>query len=107
MYASRSIKLNLFQVCVFVLSLFWLSACSPTAKEIFVAPTGSDDNNGSGNAPFASFERALLETKEFAGKQAMYVWFEAGTYYLSNTLVLNEEYSGTTDKPIVFSALGN
>ncbi len=75
------------------------------AKEIFVAPLGNDLGTGSRENPFASFERALEETKKFAGQEAVNVWFFEGTYYLDRTLLLGAEYSGTAAYPLVFSAL--
>ena len=82
-----------------------LLSYSLSAKEIFVAPLGNDGGAGSKESPFASFERALEETRKFAGKEALTVWFEEGSYYLDQTLRLGHEYSGSPEHPVIFSAL--
>ena len=75
------------------------------AEEIFVSPLGNDSNQGSRERPFASFSKALDEVKKYAGKESVTVWFNAGCYYLDKTIELTKEYSGTSDYPVVFSAL--
>jgi hypothetical protein len=75
------------------------------AKDIFVSPLGDDSSDGTKTNPFATFERAVKETKTFAGKEKVNVWFTQGTYYLSETITLDSECSGSSDKPVVFSAL--
>lgn len=75
------------------------------AKEIFVAPLGNDQGAGTRESPYATFEKALEETKKYAGQEAVNVWFFEGTYYLERTLLIGAEYSGTAAYPVVFSAL--
>jgi len=74
------------------------------AKEIFVSPLGNDQGAGSRETPFATFERALAETKKYAGKEPLTIWFSEGSYYLSQSILLENECSGTPDNPIIFSA---
>jgi len=50
-------------------SFFLLLASQLTAKEIFVYPSGNDRGNRTQANPFASFSRALVEVKKFAGKE--------------------------------------
>ncbi|GIZ09782.1 chitobiase/beta-hexosaminidase C-terminal domain-containing protein [Flavobacterium sp. UMI-01] len=71
--------------------------------EIHVSTKGKDKDTGSKTAPFASFERAVLELKKYAGKEAVTVWFEEGTYYLKQTVVFDAQLSGTAQFPILFS----
>ncbi|AWW32775.1 hypothetical protein DN752_22980 [Echinicola strongylocentroti] len=73
-------------------------------KEIYVSPLGDDDGAGTKNDPFATFDRALRETKAYAGKQAVTVWFSEGTYYLEETIRIGSEYSGTDSNPVTFAA---
>lgn len=88
---------------VFILLL--LIACQLQAKEIFVSPLGDDSNSGTKESPFATFSRALTETKKYAGKEAVTVWFNEGNYYLHKTIEIDSEYSGTSKNPVIFSAL--
>jgi hypothetical protein len=88
-----------------IITLFLFCSSVAFAKDIYVSPVGSDSNTGSKENPFASFERALDEVKKSAGKETLTVWFNEGTYYLSETLLFEREWSGTPEKPIVFSAL--
>ncbi len=91
-------KLRLAAVLLFL-------ANSLFAKELFVSPSGKDTNAGTSEKPFASFNRALAGTKKLAGKEAVTVWFQEGTYYLDKTIQIGAEFSGTPEKPILFSAL--
>ncbi|EOR94589.1 hypothetical protein ADIARSV_2187 [Arcticibacter svalbardensis MN12-7] len=75
------------------------------AKEIYVSSIGSDKNVGTKVQPFLSFERALLETKKFAGKEPVHVWFLEGDYYLNKTITIGIESSGSLKNPVLFSAL--
>jgi len=75
------------------------------AQEIYVSPKGDDTNSGTKSSPYGSFEKALLDVKKYAGKEAVTVWFSSGEYYINETLILGSEYSGTTKKPVVFSAI--
>ena len=65
-----------------------------------MAPTGSDSNAGTRDAPFATWARALVASR--ASSKPMTVVFRAGTYPLNATIVLTPEDSGTTFR----SALG-
>ncbi len=75
------------------------------AKDIFVSPVGNDKNAGTKEAPFVTFARAVKETAKFAGKEAVTIWFNEGTYYLGETILFESEFSGTPEKPVIFSAL--
>lgn len=88
---------------IFIALLF--IANSLFAKDIFVSPVGDDSNTGTKAFPFASFKRAVSETKKLAGKEAVNVWFYEGTYYLDETIKLDDEYSGTAKNPVVFSTM--
>lgn len=76
-----------------------------SAKEIFVSPTGNDKGEGTLKSPYATFSKALTETKKFAGKEAVNVWFTEGVYHLDKTLEIGHEYAGTAKFPVVFSAM--
>ena len=74
---------------------------------LHVATGGDDAGPGSGEAPFATVERARDEVAERlrAGPpRPITVLVHAGTYHLSGTLELDGAVSGTADTPVVFAA---
>ncbi len=75
------------------------------AREVFVSVDGNDNGEGTIKDPYATLSRALVEVKKYASKEAVTVWFNEGTYYLDRTIEISSEYSGTLDKPIIFSSL--
>ncbi|MDO5971794.1 chitobiase/beta-hexosaminidase C-terminal domain-containing protein [Flavivirga aquimarina] len=85
--------------------IFLIIANHLFAKDIFVSPIGNDKGNGTQENPYATFYKALAEVNKLAGKEAVTVWFKEGTYYLDRTIQIGSDYSGTSNKPVVFSAL--
>ncbi len=75
------------------------------AKDIYISTSGSDSNPGSKEQPFETIAKALIEVKNFAGKEAVNVWFFPGDYHITSSIMLDAEYSGTEECPIIFSAL--
>jgi len=75
------------------------------AKEVYVSADGNDANSGSQHQPFASLEKAISATKSLMGKEPVQIWVGEGTYYLSETLVLDESCSGTAESPVQISAV--
>ena len=74
---------------------------------LHVATGGDDAAPGTGEAPFATIERAREEVAERlrAGPpRPITVQVHAGTYHLSGTLELDGAVSGTADTPVVFAA---
>ena len=87
------------------LIIFLLLAEFISAIDIYVSPIGNDKSEGTRKSPFATFARAVSETKKFAGKEALTIWFSEGTYYLGQTIQIDAECSGSPEFPVVFSAL--
>lgn len=74
----------------------------------YVAPTGSDTNAGTIDAPFATLEKArntLRTTKPANGGATVYL--RGGTYPLSATFTLAAQDTGTAQSPISYRAYGN
>jgi len=90
---------------LFFLGAFLLIHNFSFAKDIYVATNGNDKNNGTKNSPYLSFEKAVNQVKKYAGKEQVTVWFSSGEYYINKTIELGEDYSGSSKKPVVFSAL--
>ncbi len=88
-----------------------LAACpsafpAPTT-ELHVAPTGSDENPGSMERPFATIGRARDEVRKLvaAGLEAdVLVSIHGGRYELAGPLVLGPQDSGTDKFSITYSA---
>ena len=75
--------------------------------ELYVSPTGSDTNSGSKNAPLASLEgmRALIASKNLAGREPVTVWVQDGTYHLAQPFQLGTKDAGTEKAPIAYRAV--
>ena len=74
----------------------------------YVSTTGSDSNNGSKSAPFATFEKAKSAVREYKKTHTgpITVAFFAGNYGCLET-VFTAEDSGTADSPITYRAYGD
>ena len=82
---------------------------TPLPGDIYVAPYGSDDNDGSFDRPFNSpwrASRAVREAKAAGRKGTIAVCFRAGEY-ITDGLHLTEEDSGTDDLRVVYRAYGD
>jgi len=79
------------------------------ALDLYVSPSGNDQNTGDANAPFATILRArnaIRELKDGAGLPSggVTVWLAGGTYGQSGSIPFDRRDSGTADKPIVYAA---
>ncbi len=92
-------------VAILILLILLTNLGKTYAKDIYLSQTGNDNNSGTKSSPFASFERAVNEMEKFAGKELVTIWIGSGTYYLSQTIEISSKYSGSPEKPIVFSAM--
>ena len=70
-----------------------LLASSVSAAEVHVSPAGDDANSGTPDRPLRTFAAAQQAARKM---KARTVLFHAGTYYLSETIVITPEDSGTT-----------
>lgn len=86
-------------VFIFALSVtsFTVHADRPSVVQLFVAPDGSDENDGSITGPFATLEKAR-DTVRLLRKPAV-VNLRAGVYHLSTSFLLDER-----DKDTVYRA---
>ncbi|MDY4975589.1 MAG: S-layer homology domain-containing protein [Clostridia bacterium] len=79
------------------------------ASTFFVAPNGSDENEGSKEKPFLTVERArdaIRELKKNSGlpEGGITVYLREGQYRLTSPLLFTEEDSGTENAPIRYRA---
>ncbi|WKN40702.1 right-handed parallel beta-helix repeat-containing protein [Tunicatimonas pelagia] len=76
---------------------------------MYVSTKGSSNGNGSYDHPFNTIGQALEQVKTLRqqsqiSKQGIRIQIESGHYFLQEALVLNEEYSDTTDVPLVITS---
>ena len=89
---------------------------NPIAKEelqlregdFYVSPTGSDENDGSLSAPFATIEKAqqAVRALDKTDKDGITVCLMAGDYRVTS-VVFNEEDGGTAECPVTYCAYGD
>ena len=96
----------LFSMAQFGMGMAVLAA-EESAAMLFVAPNGSDQNDGSIEKPFVTLEAARDAARKINGK--VVVNLREGTYPVSNTLELGEQDSNTTfraymDEEVVLNA---
>lgn len=84
----------------------------PVRDTFYVAKNGSDENDGSEDAPFLTLDRAKQEVATLKRNGAIKsggitINIKEGTYYLSDSFELTEEHSGEENAPIVWQSYGN
>ena len=65
--------------------------CLFPQTNLYVSPKGNDSNLGTQAKPFASINRALIETHRIPGNVTLYL--TGGTYYLNQPIVFTPEDS--------------
>lgn len=86
-----------------------LRLCSAGA-EYFVAPLGSDTNDGTRDRPFLTLERARDEVRvqhrqrQPLANEGTTIWLRGGTYPLARTFELGPQDSGSPAAPLVIAA---
>jgi len=74
------------------------------AADIYVAPSGADNNSGLKGQPLASLTQAKKIARSFAGKEAVTVHVADGVYYLPETLFFEPKDSGNEQYPVTYKA---
>ena len=71
---------------------------------VFVSPHGDDRNRGTASGPLRRFRAAQLAARELKKQPSgeVSVYFRAGTYYLTETIVFTAEDSGMQNAPITY-----
>lgn len=87
-------------------SLFFstLFSLSTIAMDIYVDPSGNDNNSGSKTQPVASLRTAQKLMRPKLGKEAITIHVADGIYYLDETLIFTPKDSGTAQFPLVIKA---
>jgi hypothetical protein len=87
-------------VCIPVLFL----AGNAIAVELFISPEGSDANQGTISAPFATLTHARDMACKLSDKEPIEIILREGTYYLPEPLLLAPQHSGTEKAPVTWRA---
>ena len=76
--------------------------------DFYVAPDGSDENDGNAEKPFATIEKArdAVRTLDKTGKNGITVAVKAGEYRVSSIEFTSED-SGTEECPVAYRAYGD
>lgn len=91
----------------FIILLVFCGICL-NARDIYIAPGGSDRNPGTREQPLASLTGARDLIRELRSRQqlneAVHVVVTDGRYYMTESLVLSPEDSGSEAFPVVYRA---
>lgn len=71
--------------------------------EIFVSPSGDDNNSGTKEAPVKTLEKGLELLKSCDKSKGAVLWLRKGSYPVKETLVIDFGYSGTEEYPVFIS----
>lgn len=69
---------------------------------IYVSPRGKDTNPGTSDKPFATINRAKTEARNI--KEAVVIILRAGTYYLTQPVVITSQDSRPDDAPVLYKS---
>jgi hypothetical protein len=91
--------------------MFLLVQSVVMATEFHVAVNGNDTNPGTLEKPFATLEHARdavrqLKKASDQTKETVLVQIHAGTYSLTNSLLLGRDDSGTHESPVIYCGFG-
>ncbi|MCP4639079.1 MAG: hypothetical protein GY851_01525, partial [bacterium] len=75
------------------------------ATEFHVSPKGDDTNPGTEDKPFLSLEAARDAVRQAGTNGGATIWLHEGRYVRNATLTLEQQDSGTPDKPLVLRAV--
>ena len=94
-----------FRICALLAAIFLNHSLS--AKDLYVSPSGSNQNDGSVESPFATIAHAQTVVRNFKGQnpsEPITVYLRGGKYYLTEPVVFGAEDSGSEEAPIAYKA---
>ncbi len=94
-------------VSVYILIVTLFASVYADEINIYVAPGGSDKNEGSVKKPFLTLQKAVEHAREIRTDKkdaGITVYLRKGYYPLSRPLLLGKNDSGTNEKPFVIKA---
>jgi hypothetical protein len=90
---------------IIVISSLVVLNCKAQEYKIYVSPNGNDGANGEISNPIASLNHAQELARIKAGKAPVTIYLSGGNYYLTESLKLDINDSGTADTPIKWMAV--
>ena len=96
---------NIFRI--FIVAVFLFSLAEVHSATFHVATDGDDKNSGSLKKPFSSLVRArgaVRNLKFRRLREPVTIVIHGGTYFLTNSLVLTNQDSGTAKNPLIWQA---
>ncbi len=107
--AQANCKKFLRTALLALFSVFALFPLEGSARDLYVAPNGSDKNPGTKGKPFATLERARDEIRGLKAAGALAntsttVWLRGGDYLRTNALELTAADSGSPRAPVIWRA---
>lgn len=109
---KKILTLFVITAMLFSLGLTSIVFAENDSAVFYVAPNGSDSNDGSQNSPFATIEgakNAIKSLKNSGGlpNGGITVYIRGGTYNVSKEILFTNEDSGTEQCPITYKAYEN
>ena len=89
---------------IIIIALLFSAVTQGLASDFFVSTTGSGNNPGTREKPFASLERARDAVRSLKKSGPVTVWIRGGVYPLKQSFTLTAEDSGTETSPITYRA---
>ncbi|HNS31471.1 MAG TPA: right-handed parallel beta-helix repeat-containing protein [bacterium] len=75
-------------------------------QALYVSPEGNDGNPGTKNKPFATIKRAQEEVRKIKAngmpEEGIVLYLRGGRYYITESITLGKEDSGTESAPVVY-----
>jgi len=104
------LKKRLFRFILLILISSSIYAGNTQHKEFYISLSGSDKNNGSINAPFASIEKArdvIRDEKSKSPETSFTVYLRQGIYQISKTISFDKNDTNKDEFPVIFKAYKN
>ncbi|MCL2158449.1 MAG: right-handed parallel beta-helix repeat-containing protein [Oscillospiraceae bacterium] len=106
---SKKIVMLAFVILSCLSPVVGLSGCAKKETDLtyYVAATGSDENDGTLERPFATLEKARDEIRNIQNKDEytkITVYMRGGEYVISSSFALDSQDSGTESCPITYAS---
>jgi len=100
-------KLKRYTVVILLLFIGFIYAGGVEQKSFYVSTTGSDNNDGSINSPFATIEKArdvIRAEKKNSALTAYTVYLREGIYHISKTIEFDDRDAARDEAPTIIKA---
>lgn len=106
---DKAIKRLLSQSIILSLALLPLYSLAAIQQSFYVSPEGSDNNQGTIESPFYTFEKARDAVRTVNSNMTgdIVVYLRGGLYPISETITLNNLDSGTNGYRVYYQAFDN